>query len=206
MTRPGLKQTLPLPRRRITVEQYHRMREAGILREGDPTELIDGMLVEKNRSARGEDPMTVGKGHNAGVQRLVRLDARLRQHRCHMQVQGPLSLPPFDEPEPDGAVVMGELEDYNDRLPVAADLACVLEVSDSSLQHDRTIKLALYAAAGIPQYVIVNLVDHRVETFEQPVPGEGRYAASSTLRAGESVSLRVSGAAIIEVAVRELLP
>lgn len=53
---------------RLTVDQYHRMIDSGILREGEPIELLDGVLVYKDRSDRGEDPMTVGKRHALAVQ------------------------------------------------------------------------------------------------------------------------------------------
>lgn len=148
---------------RLTVEQVHAMLEAGIVREGEPIELIDGLLLHKDRSAKGEDPMTIGRRHNLVVKLLGRLDAELTAQGCHMQTQGPVSIPPHDEPEPDGAVLHGEPRDYTDRLPEARDVASVIEVADASLPYDRTRKLALNARAGIPQYVIVNLQDDVVE-------------------------------------------
>ena len=100
----------------LTVVQVHSMVSAGILREGEPLELIDGVLVYKDRSDYEEDPMTVGKRQNLVVKLLARLDAELAQLGRHMQTQGPLSIPPHDEPEPDGVVLRGEPRDYADRL------------------------------------------------------------------------------------------
>src|SRR5580704_12759015 len=135
---------------RLTVDQVHAMLEAGILRDGEPIELIDGVLVRKDRSDQGGDPLTIGKKHNLVVNLLVRLDRELAPLGCHMQSQGPICLPPRDEPEPDGVVLRGEPRAYSDRLPTARDATAVVEVADSSLPYDRTVKLALYARAGIP--------------------------------------------------------
>lgn len=181
------------------------MIETGILRDGEPIELIDGVLVYKDRSAYGEDPLTIGKRHNLVVKLLARLDAELAPRGFHMQTQGPLRLPPHDEPEPDGAILRGEPRAYTDRLPGAADAAYVFEVADASLETDRTKKLALYARAGIPRYVIVNLRDACLELYERPEPVEERYGEVSVLRSGQTLSIDL-GSERVEVEVARLLP
>lgn len=176
----------------LTVEQYHRMIETGILAEGEPVELLGGALVHKDRSAAGEDEMTVGHEHVLSVKKLARLDRKLGRSGCHMQTQQPVTIPDFDEPEPDGAIVAGEPDDYAGRLPGPGDVSCIIEVADSSLRIDRTVKLPVYADAGIPQYVIVNLVDRVVEVYMRPLAGRGRYAEATTLRIGQRVQLLTS--------------
>ncbi len=191
---------------RIKVEQYHRMLETGILQDRDPIELLNGLLICKDRSARGEGWMTVGKRHGVAVKLLVRLDALLAPRAFQMQIQDPVTLPPEDEPEPDGAIVRGVPRDYLGRKPLATDVTCVIEVSDSSLEHDRTNKLAIYARAGIPQYVIVNLVDDQIEVFEVPLQGESRYVLAVTLRRGDILGLLLDAGARLDVPVGDLLP
>jgi Uma2 family endonuclease len=191
---------------RLTVDQLHAMVGAGILREGEPIELIDGVLVYKDRSARGEDPMTIARRHNLVVKLLARLDADLVARGCHMQTQGPLSLPPYDEPEPDGAVLRGEPRHYAERLPAAADVACIIEVSDASLAYDRTRKLALYARSALPQYLIVNLQDDQIEIYEEPLPDAGRYGAKRTARAAEALAVHVGDAQYLKIDARRILP
>jgi Uma2 family endonuclease len=181
----------------LTVEQVHAMLENGILRDGDAIELIGGMLVYKDRSARGEDPMTIGKNHALAVKQVARLDREVERHGCHMQTQQPVTIAPYDEPEPDGAIVRGSIEEYRSRLPSAADVECVIEVADSSIEQDRGRKRALYARAGIPQYVIVNLCDDCIEVYEKP--GEGQYTEASMRRRGERVELRVGAAARVAI-------
>jgi Uma2 family endonuclease len=122
-----------------------------------------------------------------------------------MQTQGPLTLPPHDEPEPDGVILRGAPRDYRDRLPAAADADVVFEIADASLAHDRTTKLALYARAGIARYVIVNIPGACLEAHETPSPAEARYLTSTVLRAGETLRLPL-GDGVIGVPVESLLP
>jgi Uma2 family endonuclease len=181
------------------------MIKAGIVHEGAPIELIDGVLIHKDRSASGEDPMSIGKAHSLVVRLLGELDADLAQRGCQMRTQNPLSLPPHDEPEPDGAILRGRPRSYTDRVPGAADAGSVIEVADSSLAYDRNTKLALYARAGIPQYVIVNLGGRCIEIYEQPAP-DGSYQQIAVRRAGETVALRLADGERLELLADRLLP
>jgi len=192
----------------LDVERYHRLIETGILLDGEPFELLDGHLVRKDRSSAGEDAMTVGHGHAWVIGQLSDLTLRLRHLRCYMQVQLPVTLPPLHEPEPDGAIVVGSNDDYRDRHPVAADLTCVMEVADGSLQHDRTTKLRIYAAAAIPMYLIVNLVDRVIEVYTEPM-GKGRsarYGRQETLSGRQKLLLPARRGRWLRVPVANLLP
>ncbi len=182
------------------------MLDVGILRDGDPVELLDGMLVYKDRSAAGEDPMSLGRRNVMAVNMLSDLNPVVRKHRCHILGQAPITLGSNDEPEPDGAVVRGKLTDYPDEHPTASDVLAMIEVSDSSLEQDRTRKARLYASAGIPQYVIVNLVDDRVEVLTQPRAKQGKYAQVVHLKAGASLSLNCGAGKRVQIAVNDLLP
>jgi hypothetical protein len=150
--------------------------------------------------------MTIGEKHNLVVKLLARLDAELAARGHHMQTQGPLTLTMHDEPEPDGAILRGEPRDYAHRLPNAGDTTSVIEVADSSLDYDRTRKLALYASAGIAQYVIVNLRADSVDVYEQPIVGEARYARAVVLHAADELALRLGDAEFLKVGVSRILP
>jgi Uma2 family endonuclease len=191
---------------RLTVDQYHEMIRTGILREGEPIELIDGLLVWKDRSERGEDRMTVGFQHALVVNELVALNEMIRPHGCFVHSQQPISLPSRNEPEPDGAIVRGNPRTYANGLPTAGDVLCVFEVADSSLQEDRTTKLRIYAQAGIPRYIIVNLIERCLEIHQGPIAGEGRFSEVSRLKPGETLSLLLADGNAIAVAVQQLLP
>jgi hypothetical protein len=195
----------PQPRlARLHVDQVHAMLEAGILRDRDPIELIDGVLVYKDKSAHGEDPITIGTKHNVVVSLLIELHPELKSFGCFVQTQGVLSLPPYSEPEPDGAILHGTPRDYLARLPLASDAEVVIEVSDSSLEYDRTTKLSMYARAGIRQYAIVNLQDTCIELHVDP-QGEA-YRSSRILRRGDDVVLTIREGRTLRFAAERLLP
>lgn len=191
---------------RITVDQYHRMMETGILLEGSPYELIDGFIVRKDRSASGEDPMMVGHEHIWAVKMLARLNPELIQLGCHMQTQSPIILTDLSEPEPDGVILLGDEDRYKLRKAVSSDIVSIFEVSSSSLDYDRTTKLAMYADSGISQYMIVNLPDRVLEVYTLPQLGKGRYRQVDTLLPGAKLQFFGAENQKLEIAVRSLLP
>lgn len=190
----------------IDVDQYHEMIRVGILPEGAPIELIDGMLVRKDRSKRGEPPMSIYPRHSTGVKRVDRLDGPLGVFGLMTRTQQPVTLPPSGEPEPDGAIVRGPIERFVDRHPAAADICVVLEVAESSLDYDRTTKLRIYALADIPQYVIVNLVDDVIEVHADPDPIAGTYAAPTVVPRDGTVTFHLFDGQTLAVPAADLLP
>jgi Uma2 family endonuclease len=195
---PDSREIVPL-----TVEQYHGMLAAGILAEGEPIELLDGLLVRTNRG----EGMTTNPQHALAVSKLnMLLVALVGARGCHVRVQNPLTLPPRDEPEPDLAIVQGRPADYADRHPGPADAACVIEVAGSSLERDRTIKQRIYATAGIPQYVIVNLLQSRVEVFEKPAVKSGRYRWRAELAGDQEIPLLLPGDRRLTITAADCLP
>ena len=192
-----------------TVDLYHSLIEQGFLPEGEPYELLDGQLVRKDRSATGEDPMTIGHRHAWVMGELGELNAKLRRLGCHIRLQLPLLLPPFDEPEPDAAIVRGSNSSYRERHPGCDDVLCVIEVAESSLARDRSQKLRIYAAAGIPRYLIINLAQRVIEVYTNPLPANGgtaRYGRMETLQPGARVELPGAKGKKLLVPVRKLLP
>ena len=190
----------------LTVDAYHEMRRAGIIEESTRFELLHGVIVPKDRSAAGEDPMTISKHHAWAVTQIGFLGPKLRRYGCHMRTQQPVSLPPFDEPEPDGSIVRGTADDYLERHPGATDILCLMEVADSSLRLDRGTKLAIYAKSGIPLYVLINLPDRVIEVYRDPVKAGERYATVVTLHLGDKLELPTASGKPLVVSVRSLLP
>lgn len=186
----------------LNVEQYHSMRETGILAEDAPVELIDGLLVYKDRGGA----LPVSPLHTFVTHRMARLAPALEERGCHLRLENPITLPPSHEPEPDGAVVQGRPEDYLERHPGPGDVLCVIEVSDSSLKTDRTVKQSVYAAAGIAQFIIVNLVEGRIEVYEDPNVVERGYRLVRILYRDDTISLRVPGDRTLGVSAADWLP
>ena len=191
---------------RFTVEQYHRMIEAGILPEDSTVELLHGILVRKDRSVVGEDPMGHSPLHRKAVRLLTKLAARIDSERRHLQIQLPISVPPDHEPEPDAAVILGADDAFTERLPTAAEAMCVIEVAHSSLSRDRESKLPIFAAGGVPQYLVVNLRANAVEIYADPDPAAGAYRTKATRVGGEVVALNLGAGETLEVAVNDILP
>ena len=195
-SQPDSVTTLPLLR--LSVQQYHAMRRAGILTEDDRVELIDGLLVSK---------MTKNPPHSLATELTRRaLDDALRSAGLagawHVRSQEPITTSD-SEPEPDVSVVAGSVRDYHQAHPGPGDVALVVEIADESLRRDRGDKLAIYARAGVAAYGIVNLADRVVELYREP-EGE-RYLRCEVCSVGETVTLEVGGAALA-IAVDRLLP
>jgi Uma2 family endonuclease len=144
------------PLHRLSVDQYHRMFEAGIITEDDKVELLDGVIIEM--AAEGEP-------HVVALSLLTRwLNRGLEDERRLVRIGAPITLPPFSEPQPDIAVA-----DFADSLGAHPEQAhLVIEVSFSSLRKDRGRKARIYAEAGLPQYWIVDLVHHTVIVHLSP--------------------------------------
>jgi Uma2 family endonuclease len=190
----------------LTVEQYHQMLTTGILREGDPIELIDGVLVRKDRADCGRDSMTTGSNH-AVIVTLVQLALRkVEAFGFHLRSQLPVTLGNTQEPEPDVALIRGKPLDYRDQHPGPPDIAAVVEVSDSSLSFDRTTKQRVYANAAIADYWIINLVDSQIEVYQEPDSREGKYRMQTNFLHGQSVTLTLGPAMVIDIPVNEILP
>jgi len=191
---------------RFTVAGVLGMIRQGILPEDARTELLDGILVHKDRSEQGGDPMALGPRHRKGVRRLAALSARIDSPERHAQSQLPIVCGEGEMPEPDFAIIRGTDDDYDDTLPTAADALGVVEVSDASLERDRDEKGPAYAAAGIGWYLIVNLRTDTLELYTDPDRSGRRYLASEVLRTGDFVRFPLGGGAVLELSVDTVLP
>jgi hypothetical protein len=190
----------------LSVDQYHQMIAGGILREGDSIELIDGILIRKDRADKGGDPMSHGPRHAAGVCQIQEPFLPLRQQSYFCRVQLPVTLGGVQEPEPDVALVRGKPLDYVQRHPAPADIVSIMEVSDSSLTFDRTTKQRVYAMAVLPVYLILNLVENQLEVYQNPQPAEGKYAERAVYRLGQSVMVTLGPGLQVQVVVAEVMP
>jgi Uncharacterized protein conserved in cyanobacteria len=183
---------------RLSIEQYHAIIQAGILTDDDSVELLEGWLVFK---------MPKNPPHRATT-RLVRTALEnILPAGWYVDSQEPITLS-NSEPEPDIVVVRGDTRQYLDRHPGAEDIALIIEVSDTTLQRDRTVKKRIYARAGISIYWIVNLVEEQVEVYSQPLVEVEQPDYSQRLDFGRSavIPIIVEGIEIGAIAVDALLP
>lgn len=188
----------PLTRRAFTADEFNRMAEVGILGPQDRVELIDGEVVKLSP----QDPL-----HAEGVERCnqVLVQAFASTHRIRPQL--PVSATELSEPEPDFALVPREPQRRWRRHPEEADL--VVEVANTSLTYDRTVKSSLFASIGVPEYWILNLPDRRLEVRRDPRRDERArfgwsYATQLEVDEGGTVRSSALGGAALRVA--DMLP
>ncbi|MBO0710685.1 MAG: Uma2 family endonuclease [Acetobacteraceae bacterium] len=149
----------PVPRHRITLEEYHRLGRAGILGEDDRVELLDGQLV---------DMSPIGPRHALAVDALNRLLVRAVGDRATVRVQNPIELDATTEPQPDFALVREPWRGFPGAHPRPGDVFLLVEIADTSLELDRGAKLALYARAGIREFWIVDVATNSVLVHRRP--------------------------------------
>lgn len=149
-------------RYRFSIDDYHRMAEAGILGEDDRVELIDGEVIAMS---------PIGQRHLSCVDRLNALLVGGLGPRAIVRVQGSVRLGPRSEPEPDLILLRPRADYYAAEPATGADVLTLIEVMDSSARYDRGTKLGLYAGAGIPEVWLVDLNQERVELYRRPFQG-----------------------------------
>ncbi|MDX2213405.1 MAG: Uma2 family endonuclease [Oculatellaceae cyanobacterium bins.114] len=160
---------LPTKAKLWTVEDYHRMVEAGVLTGSDRVELLEGQIIEMNPQL---------PPHAATTQRAFRYLDRLLETVAYVRMQLPVMLKPKSEPEPDIAVVRIDANEYGDRHPTPEDIFLIIEVADSTLLGDRQQKALIYAKAGIADYWILDVNAKQVDIFREPTPEGYQQEAS----------------------------
>jgi Uma2 family endonuclease len=197
-TRPTVSAPAPPttpPLHRITVDEYEKITEAGALEDPSRVELIDGYMVDK---------MAKNASHSYTTKETLKALERRLPAGWTSRKEEPVRIPPYNEPEPDIAIVRGTDADYEFRAPRAADVDLLVEVSDATLGQDRGKKHLSYAKARIPVYWIINLVHRQVEVYSRP--GKNGYRSHETYASGEQVPVTIGGQELPPIPVDSLLP
>jgi Uma2 family endonuclease len=191
---PGISDWIPSPLFRMTLEQYEAMVKSGAFSEHDRFHLINGFLVEKmtQHDPRATADELCGRALDKAI-----------PPGWHVRSAKPVRLPPNSKPEPDRSVVRGTIRDYSNRSPGSDDIALIVEISVSSLAEDRR-QADIYAAAGIPYYWVVNVVDRKVEVYLDPTPSG--YKLRANYGAGAMIPVIIDGVRLDDIAVDDLLP
>lgn len=163
----------------FTVDDFHRMAEAGVFAEDDRVELLDGAVVAMT---------PVGPGHAASVERLVWEIRNRIGDDVSVRTQNPVVLGPHWEPQPGVAVVRFRSDFYRGAHPGPADILLIVEVADSSLEIDQGAKVPGYARAGVPEVWIADLQRRVVHVYRQPAAGG--YAKHHVLGVDDRVGSR----------------
>jgi Uma2 family endonuclease len=158
---------------RLTVDDYHRLGEAGILGEDDRVELLEGQLVAMN---------DIGPPHALAVDALAELLIPAVAGRVAVRVQNPVTLDRRSEPQPDIVLARRPWDGYPARHPGPGDILLLVEVADSSRDIDFGAKREIYARAGIREYWIVDLTRKVVVVCRDPA--DGRYRLERDIASG----------------------
>jgi Uma2 family endonuclease len=149
-----------LSRHRLTVSDYHRMSETGVLPPDARVELIEGEVL---------DMAPMRSRHASVVGRLGEAFGVTFREQALVWCQLPLHLGDYSQPEPDLMLLRPRADYYAHALPAAADVLLLVEVSDTTARYDRGVKLALYARHGVCEVWIVDLDNHMLRTYRNPV-------------------------------------
>ncbi len=180
---PGQVGISQLDIRRLDLEEYHRLIEMGFFAEDERVELIEGVLHRMSPK---------GTRHAECLERLLRTFYTVLRKQVRIRAQDPITIPASgSEPEPDLILITPREGGYLDHHPLPEDILLVVEIADSSLAEDQGIKLGVYAAAGIEEYWVINLVDDQVEVYREPATladGTAAYRQQTVHRAGDTIA------------------
>ena len=165
-------------RRKITVEEYEVMYEAGVFKPDERLELINGEILKVA-------PMNAP--HISYVIRLSRIFTERLTKRAIVSTQLPIVINEESEPEPDLSILRWRSDDYFSAKPSAQDVYAIIEVASTSLVYDRRVKLPLYARVGVPEVWIVNVQERELEVYRNP-KGEA-YSESRVLKPSDKIAL-----------------
>ena len=169
--------TTQLERHLFTVNDYHVMIDAGILTEDHRVELVRGEIIAM---------APIGDLHASCVDRLVDLLIEQLRRRALIRVQSPVRVDEYTEFQPDVMLLERHDDYYSSGPPRPEHVFLMMEVSNTSTQYDRNVKVPIYARAGIQEVWLIDIQAGLLEVFSQP--SQEGYASIQTLGSGDSVS------------------
>jgi Uma2 family endonuclease len=173
-----------------TIEDYHKMIEAGIL-DDRRVELLNGEIVEMVLERESHAHLSTRSADY--LRELLRGLAHIREGK-------PITLPNNSEPEPDIAIVQRLGDVYFDHHPYPENIFWLIEFSNSGLAKDLEVKSKIYANVEIPEYWVVDLKKTELIVFREPI--DGKYQSQTTLNEGEITPISFPN---ISVSISQLL-
>jgi Uma2 family endonuclease len=179
-------------RHKFNRQDYYHLLETGILQPSDRVELIKGEIIQMS---------PISSLHAAHVKRLNYLFAQKFGSQVLIAVQNPVMLDDYSEPQPDLALLLPRADFYAAGHPQVEDIFLLVEVSNTTLEVDRQIKIPLYAASGIQEVWLVNTRDRSLEVYRRPLANT--YQEIQVLTSEAKVKLLALP--LVELAVAEIL-
>ena len=144
---------------KVSVSEWHKMGEYNIFPPEARMELIKGDII---------DMAPIGRSHASCVRHLIKLFSERIGKAALLDVQNPILLGNLSEPEPDLVLLRPASHFYREKHPTAKDVFLLIEVSDTTVKHDREEKMPLYAADGIVESWLIDLNELQVEVYLNP--------------------------------------
>jgi Uma2 family endonuclease len=179
--------------RKITVSEYHRMAEVGILAADERVELLDGTLVTRS---------PIGRPHRMVHALIVEYLNLALGERAIVQGMSSVQLGEYSEPQPDILVLPRKLDEFVKREPDPTEVYAVIEIADSSLRKDIGIKRRLYGDFQVADYFVVDVQARVLLRFTAPFD---TWDAQPE-RLGVDDTFRLRSLPEIELAAKRFLP
>ncbi len=173
--------------------EYYALAEHGILGPEERTELIYGRIIKRISP--------IGRPHCIALTKTAAALTIAFENGFAVEQQSPVQFDSGTEALPDVLVLSAQSDDYVD-VPDASEALLIVEVSQVTLRFDRGTRARLYAAAGVPDYWLLNLAARTLEVRRQPE--DGTYRNLTTY--GENEAIAPLSAPNAPVRVTDLLP
>ena len=175
-------------RHRITVDEYHRMAEVGVLAPDARVELIEGVIVEM---------APISPRHAGAVRQLTRLLQDAVGSRASVSCRLPVELSEYSEPQPDFSLLIPRDDFYDTQHPSVKDALLLIEVSDSTARPDLRTKAALYARHGVAELWVIDVTSARINVFRQPT--DAAYRETFSTNAAESMTIEALPGVVVDL-------
>lgn len=179
-------------KRLINTEDYYKMAETGMLKPDENVELINGEIYTMS---------PIGIKHATVVDHLSALMIHSLADIAKVRIQNPIHIDQWNELEPDLTIMKFRKDRYVTAHPKPAEILMVIEVSDTSYDIDRKMKLPIYASAGIPVYWIINLSENRIEIYEEPM--DDLYRKTTLHVPGDKISIQDKSFDVAEILLKD---
>lgn len=184
-----------LPRRLFTRSEYYALAWVGILSPDERLELVEGQIFHKS---------PYSPRHATCVRRLASAFLRPADGKYTVGVVSPLVLDDLSETRPDLTLLLERGDFYSRSHPTPRDVRLLIEVADTTIELDRTLKIPLYAKNGIPEVWLVDLTRNTLEAHREP--SGSAYQDVRQLRAGDRVSPQAFPELELDVGDLRLVP
>ena len=164
-------------KRLFTVQEYHLISKAGVFGDRDRVELIEGEIVQMT---------AIGTRHASCVKRLNRRLSMIPEEVAIVGIQDPIQLNERTEPQPDVVLLQPHADYYPTAHPIPSEVLLLVEVSDSTVDFDRDVKVPNYARSGIQEVWLWDLEANCLEVYRFPTANG--YTSVQRFERGEMVS------------------